>query len=230
MAEPGAHSRTVRDAELLARGQALRYGMRMWGSGIRTSTIAGATATGLVLAASGLGQPAPTEARALPGGWVLRWPSCTVEREADARGLAAIDIEAHYSFLPDIHYQIFLSDRRWPIAITRERYAVDIGFDGAPAAVRGVEVSASMWVGFVPFALTPELRAHMRGANSLEIYRDGQLIGRADLAGMSEALREMEACAAAEAEAYMRDEVTSENMQGPEGNMTELNLTDPGPG
>ncbi len=191
--------------------------------------IAGAIATGLALSAAVLGQPAPTEARALPGGWVLRWPSCTVEREADARGLAAIDIEASYPFLPEIHYQIFLHDARWPIAITRESYVIDIGFDGAPPAVRDVGVPSSSWAGFVPFTLTPELRAHLRTARTLEIYRGGQRIGSADLVGMSEALREMEACATAEAEAYLRDQAASENMQGPEGNRVALNIMEPGP-
>jgi hypothetical protein len=191
--------------------------------------IAGAVATGLVLSASLFGQPAPTEARALPGGWVLRWPSCTVERAADARGLAAIDIEASYPFLPEIHYQIFMSDQRWPIAITQDSYTIDIGFDGAPPAVRGVEVPSSSWVGYVPFTLTPELRAAMRTARMLDIYRGGQRVGSADLVGMSEALTQMEACATAEAAAYMREHEASENMQSPEGNMMALNLSDPGP-
>jgi hypothetical protein len=131
--------------------------------------------------------------------------------------------------LPEIRYQIFLQDERWAIPIERERYRIDLGFDGAPPAVRDVEVPGSGWVGFVPFTLTPELRAHLRGARTLEIYRGGQRAGSADLEGMSEALREMEACATAEAEAYRRDQAASENMQGPEGNMMELNLTEPDP-
>ena len=85
----------------------------MRGPKARGAMIAGAVATGLVLSASVFGQPASTERRALPGGWVLRWPSCTVERQTDARGLAMIDIEASYPFLPEIHYRIFLSDERW---------------------------------------------------------------------------------------------------------------------